>query len=107
MFFATVLLRRFFNPSGFGSSESIDVLPRVANSNEPSAHQLLKKGVIDWRQVLVFVNENKWKLRVCSTEQCGHVNLIVVVHEPFVGLLDATLKDGIDEVGGKVIRDLV
>src|SRR6266705_3858733 len=80
-------------------------LPRVTNSNEPSTHQLFKKGVIDWRQVLVFVNENKWKLRVCTAEQCGHVYLIVVVNEPFVGLLDATLKDGIDKVGGEVIRE--
>src|ERR1700676_2060232 len=54
---------------------------------------------IDGGEVLCFVDEDSRKLRVCTTEQCGHIYLIVIVDEARVGGFDRAEEDFFEEEG--------
>jgi hypothetical protein len=57
--------------------------------------------MINGGEVLRFIDEDKGKSRVCSSEQCGHVYLIVIVNRPGVGGFDGREEDLFQEVLGE------
>jgi len=96
----------FAHSFGFGSSEPIYILEWVSNSNKTVLDESFEHGVVNRAKVLVFVNKNQWESWECTSEQCGHVYLIVVINKTIVGLADTSRKDGVNKVGGKVIGAL-
>jgi hypothetical protein len=64
--------------------------------------------MIDRGEVLGLVDKDEWKLWVCSSEQCGHVYLVVIVKETRVGRADGCNKDAVgefaDEGGGGLVE---
>src|SRR5229473_3611355 len=59
------------------TTKGIDRLPWVTNTNVPTFAELSEHFMITRVEVLVFVNEDNgisWK---CTSEQCGHIYLIV------------------------------
>src|SRR6516165_3534511 len=81
------------------STKSIDTLPRVTNCNKTSAlgDEPFKHRMINGRKILRLVDEDKWILWEISSEQCGHIQLIVKVNAPGVRRLDALPEDIVDE----------
>src|SRR5258705_2022485 len=100
---AIVLRGCLLHASCLRPPEAVYILIRVSNANKTTFDESFEQRVVNWREVLVFVNEDEWKFRECSSEQCGHVYLIVVIDETVVGLLDRALEDGVDKIGGEVI----
>ena len=52
---------------------------------------LLQTGIVDSMgvmEVLGFIDEDKGKSRKCTSEQCGHIYLIVIINPPFVSSFD-------------------
>ncbi len=54
--------------------------------------------MINWGLVLVFVNHNSGKLWVCTSEQCGHVNLIIKVDRTGIGSGNGGGEDVINDL---------
>src|SRR6266704_3653102 len=55
--------------------------------------------MINGVKVLDFVPENMGKSWKCTSEQRGHINLIVVINPPFISSFDASEEESIDEGG--------
>ncbi len=68
--------------------ETVNRLPSVANDNNPTSRQLVEHRMVDWVEVLSFVNKGNGKSWKCTTEQCGQVYLIVKINPPFVSSFD-------------------
>src|SRR3974390_2930915 len=84
---ALILPLRLHHPLSFGSPETVNVLERITDSNEPTSDKSFEHRMVDWRKVLVFVNKDQGKPWICSSEQCGHINLIVIIDVPIVSRL--------------------
>src|SRR6266487_3072693 len=93
--------------ASFCTTEAIDVLIWVSNSNKTAFRKALQQEMVNGGEVLVFIEKDSWELRICSSEQCGHVHLIVIVNESIVRGLNGSDEDTIDKIAGKVIWHLV
>ena len=90
-----------------GIPEAVDVLERVTHTNNTAFDETVEQRMVNGALVLIFVNHDAGKAWKCSSEQCGHINLIVIVDEAFVGAFDAFGEDGVDDFLGVFIGGLV
>src|SRR5258707_9352617 len=93
--------------ASFRTTEAIDVLMWVSNSDKTASRKALQQAMVNGGEVLVFIDKDSWELRICSSEQCWHVHLIVIVNESIVSRLNGSDEDTIDKITGKVIWYLV
>src|SRR5215475_6796178 len=65
--------------------EGVNGLVRIPDRYEPTTTELSEHFIVRGVEVLLLVDQDNRKLWECSSEQCGHVYLIVKVDKPIVG----------------------
>src|SRR6266568_5865737 len=87
--------------------ESINTLPCVAHCTNPLSCEFIEHCMVRWREVLGFVDQDTGKSWKCTSEQCGHIYLIVIINEPFICGFNRGDEEGIDGRGDERGRFLV
>src|SRR5260221_9014602 len=102
-----VLCDRCRHTSRYCSTKPINVLIWVSDSNDTVFDESCKQCMIGRGLVLIFIDHDSWKLWECSSEQCGHVNLIIEIDEPKIRTSDRLTEKLVEEFNGIFIGALV
>src|SRR5215472_11539556 len=92
------------HPIRIGSTKSIDSLPSVTNCNNTRSVESFEHCMITGVEILPFVDHDKGKLREWSSEQRGHVNLVVKVNRPVVRCFDRSGEDRLHKAPPKLAK---